>query len=139
MNKKESSDMSPELRALFDGIPTTDEVLAALEEEKLDLEHDPVFVAGYLKGKFVNDILLAMKESHVTQSDLAQRLNESRQYVSRVLNEQGNFTIATMAKFACALNCRISIDIFTHPNRVAYKPADSDKHPGSHVAENPPE
>lgn len=75
----------------------------------LSLDKDPEFVADYLKASIVEEILEAMEESGVTRSDLAEMLGKTRQYVSRVLNENTNFTLRSIAEFSCALDRRVAI------------------------------
>lgn len=90
---------------------TANEIQSEMAKVHLDLDNDPVFVADYLKGVLVEDILKQMEEAGVSRNELAQRLGKSRQYVSRILNEKANFTIETMAQITCSLNCNLSIKI----------------------------
>ena len=107
-NKKVNKD----ILEFFDNIPTTEELLK--EIDKLDIpdwDKDPEFVADYLKGRITEDILTAMEEKGINKSQLAEKLGKSRQYVNRILNETANFTLDTLAKFACALDCEIEVKI----------------------------
>jgi transcriptional regulator with XRE-family HTH domain len=83
-----------------------------------ELERDPEFVADYLKGQLVEDILKAMEKQGITKSDLAKRLNKSRQYVTKVLNEKANFTIETIAEVACALGTGVSLRLHSLSERM---------------------
>ena len=78
----------------------------------IDLDNDPEFVAGFLKSKFVDNILVALEENNMSQSDLALKLKKSRQYINKVLNEDNsiNFTIETMAAISCALGMNLKIE-----------------------------
>jgi transcriptional regulator with XRE-family HTH domain len=101
-----SPELPEELAALFAKAPQIDatqsrELAAAAQA----LDRDPQFVAEYLKGMALEDILRAMEETGVTQTELANRIGKSRQYVSNVLkeNSKANFTLDTLAYFAVAL------------------------------------
>ncbi|MCK5852285.1 helix-turn-helix transcriptional regulator [bacterium] len=104
--------ISKELQKILDNTPTTEEVLKEIDKlEFPDLENDPEFVSDYLKGQITEDILAAMEENGMNKNQLARKLGNSRQYVNRILNETANFTLDTLAKFACALDCKIEARI----------------------------
>jgi len=86
--------------------------------EYKDLDKDEVFVKNSLKARIVEDILLAMKEDGLTQATLAKRLNKSRQYISKILNETANFTLDTIVEIALALDRTISIRIIKQGNNI---------------------
>ena len=91
---------------------TTEELLKELETLKpIDYENDPVFTADYAKGIVVERFLNIMEEENITQSELASRLGKSRQYVSKILNEKGNFTIDSLAAISAALDHKLTIEI----------------------------
>lgn len=50
-----------------------------------------------------------MVKLRLNKKTLAEKLGFSRQYIGRVLNENANFTIETMAAFAIALNMKLII------------------------------
>ena len=52
---------------------------------------------------FLRRILLRMKEMGVSQTELAQRMNVSRPYISKLLHQDVNFSFRTAAKLANAL------------------------------------
>ena len=52
---------------------------------------------------FLRQILLRMKEMGVSQTELAQRMNVSRPYISKLLHQDVNFSFRTAAKLANAL------------------------------------
>lgn len=85
----------------------TKEILESLEEKDLDKDKD--FLSHYLKARFVEDICEAMKEEHLSRSELARRLGKSRQYVSRILNESANFTLETVVEISMALNRKVTL------------------------------
>ena len=52
---------------------------------------------------FLRRILLRMKELGISQTELARRMKVSRPYVTKVLNQDVNFSFRTAAKLAEAL------------------------------------
>ena len=52
---------------------------------------------------FLRQILLRMKELGVSQSELAERMQVSRPYITKVLHQDVNFSFRTAAKLANAL------------------------------------
>ena len=52
---------------------------------------------------FLRTILIRMKELGVNKTELAKRMNVSRPYITKVLRGDVNFTFATAARFARAL------------------------------------
>lgn len=53
--------------------------------------------------------LLKMKEEHLTQKMLAERMNCSQQYISKILKGTENLSLETMAKLENALGIRIFV------------------------------
>jgi len=84
-----------------------------LEKAGEQLHQDPAWQAEYLKGIFTEKMLEAMEEGHVSQSDLADMWEKSRQYVSKLFREDKrvNFTIETMTEMASLLGRRIELHI----------------------------
>lgn len=111
-----------DLREFLKTYPTTEETLREFEAYKRDLDLDPFFVAEYLKVQFTGDLHQAMEDAGISQSELANRLGESRQYVSKVLKEQANFTIESMAKLACALGLGLTIRLHRLDERMEIVP-----------------
>jgi hypothetical protein len=87
--------------------------LEALRDAAEKLDQDPAFQADYLKSRFVEGMLAAMEENGDNQNKLAARWAKTRQYVSKLLNEDRcvNFTIETMCEFAHLVNRRIDIQV----------------------------
>lgn len=54
-------------------------------------------------------VLLKMKEEHLTQKMLAERMNCSQQYISKILKGTENLSLETMAKLENALGIRIFV------------------------------
>lgn len=104
-------DISSGLAELLKETPPARKVAARMERQKIDLDRDPEFVAGFLKAKVVNDICTAMQAKGITKNKLAALLGKSPQYVGRVLAEHANFTLETIAEFACALGMSANVCI----------------------------
>ena len=119
---KEELQLSPELQELLDNTPSTKEAAAQLRQDFIDLESDPEFVAGFLKMQFVEDIFKAMHEQGINRNQLAAKLGKSRQYVGRILNENANFTLETLAEFACALDMHVSARLYARDEHFAILP-----------------
>ena len=95
--------------------PVTQDDLARLEAAAKALDDDPAFQADSLKSLFVENLLAAMEELHENQNQLAQRWGKSRQYVSKLFNEDKrvNFTIETMAELAHLLGRRLVLQVLS--------------------------
>src|SRR4029077_1960435 len=110
MKTNPSNTHTPEkLREYLNTIPAVaDEDLDQLRAAAAELDSDPAFQADYLKSLFVEKMLEAMKERGENQTQLALRWGKSRQYVSKLFNEDRrvNFTLETMSSLAQLLGCR---------------------------------
>ena len=115
---------------IFANVRPVEETLRELRDGAGALDTDPVFIADGLKIRFVHNILSAMRKAGITKSELARKLGKSRQYVGRVLDEEEgeNFTLETMAAFACAVGLRLEIamPVFEAVSRVVTATAKTD-------------
>jgi transcriptional regulator with XRE-family HTH domain len=116
---KKRMDRAFEIEALLASTEPVGESLNKLKAAPLDLDSDPGFVADFIKGQFVEDVLRVMEETGVNKSQLSGRLGKSRQYVGKLLNERTNFTVETMAEVACALGCRLAVRLAGRNERIA--------------------
>ena len=91
------------------------------QSETIVFDKDPSFVNDSIKAQVVYDILLAMEEEDVNKTELAEKLDLSKQYISKILNESANFTIKTLVNIACSLNKQISIRIYGQDEMVVVK------------------
>jgi len=125
MRKKTQAAVSAEesIWAEFEGIPTVEELRRS--SAPLDLDADPEFVAGYLKARFVEDIYTVMEVQGLNRNQLAKKLGKSRQYVGRVLNENANFTLETLAEIACALEMQVCARMYSKDERMTIAQARS--------------
>ena len=91
------------------GIEITDEDTRALEDFFSRRYSDPNVITAKLKYQVIHDFITAMAEQNISKTKLAKLIRRSRQYVGRVLEEKSNFTLKSIATFACALNLEVSI------------------------------
>ena len=73
-------------------------------------------VAAKMALDFEADVFMRLKELGLRRKDLAELLNVTPAAVSKLLAENSNMTLKTMAKIATALGCEISS---LHLNSVA--------------------
>ena len=111
-----------EIKKMFAGLPSVDEVSAQINSDLTDFEKAPEFVAEFLKMQFVEDVYRIMAQQGLKPIQLAKKLGKSRQYVSRILNEKANFTFETVAAVTCALDARVSARMYTAGERIAILP-----------------
>jgi transcriptional regulator with XRE-family HTH domain len=69
-------------------------------------EKRPGYWEELAKLEFTNEILDQMKQSEISRSELASRLDVTPGLVTRLLNGRNNFELATMVRIAMAVNCR---------------------------------
>ena len=74
-----------------------------LDQVLSDLSHDPEFVADGLALALAEEIAKAMKDSGVSNAELARRMEVSRSYVTRILDAPPNLTLMSISKVALAL------------------------------------
>lgn len=68
-----------------------------------DLDKSPAFVAQCLKFDIGTQVLRALEEEGLSRADLAKRLGKSRQYVTKMLKAETNFTLDSIAALSVAL------------------------------------
>lgn len=108
-SKISESDLSFDIRDLYQDLCAGDGPESGKGITESDFESDPEFVADFLKSKFVELILEGMEKKGLNRTDLAQKLNKSPQYISKIINETANFTIESMAAISCALGMTLEI------------------------------
>jgi len=116
------SELPSELKKFLESVPPV--TLRELEELRRageQLDQSPSFRADYLKSLFVEKMLEAMTEAGTKQTEIAKCLGKTRQYVSKVLNEDRriNFTIETMCEFAHLVGRYVDIQVL-RVNEVAH-------------------
>jgi transcriptional regulator with XRE-family HTH domain len=65
----------------------------------------------YAKVEISEQIYQAMEAQGISKAELARRLGKSRAYLTKMLQGNVNFTIATLVKVAMALNCKFELAI----------------------------
>jgi len=63
------------------------------------------------KRDFTDDLLRWMEEREVNQARLAELVQVSPQFITKVLRTNANLTIETMTKLAAALGCQVRIHL----------------------------
>ena len=76
-----------------------------LDQVLSDLSHDPEFVADGLALALAEEIAKAMRDSGVSNAELARRMEVSRSYVTRILDAPPNLTL--MSTFQSCIGARI--------------------------------
>ena len=64
-------------------------------------------------------VLLKMKELHMTQKALAERMNCTQQYVSKILKGKENISLDTMTRLEEALQINILVDNYQPSQMVS--------------------
>lgn len=106
--------MSQDLQDYLEAIPPVSaQDLEELKQAVSSLENDPGFQADLIKGQFVEAVLQAMEARGQTQSQVAAAWGKSRQYLSKVLNEDRrvNFTVETMTQLAHVVGRRLRVTV----------------------------
>ncbi len=68
-------------------------------------EESPSYWLKLAKLEFTEEVLARMSELALTKSELAVKLDVKPSMVTRIVNGQNNFELATMVKIAWALGC----------------------------------
>ena len=100
------------LMALFENARPVNEIdRDAFARDVRKLMNEPSFKAGAIKDQFIHNILKALDEEGISQSELAKRWGKSRQYLSKLLKEDKrvNYTIDTMVNVMHHLGRRVEV------------------------------
>lgn len=84
-------------------------------------EHEDYWIAGAIL-EFTEDVVREMERQGITRMALAQTLDVTPAYVTKLLRGKVNFTLATMVRLARALNAEIHVYL-TGPTLEAAKRA----------------
>lgn len=87
--------------------------LDRLAESAGQLDEDPTFRAEYLKSLLLEQIREAMDDKGISQSELARRWGKTRQYLSRVLDEDNrvNFTLETLVELSTLVGRKVEVNL----------------------------
>lgn len=67
-------------------------------------EKDPKYIKVKYIDEFTEEVCRLMEEQNISRKQLAERMNTSPAYITKILRGNVNFTFETIAKIACALN-----------------------------------
>ncbi|MFP3904895.1 MAG: helix-turn-helix domain-containing protein [Armatimonadota bacterium] len=81
------------------------------EQAFTEYDDDPEIVLYEILLEVTEKICKSMKDRDISQTELADRLGVSRQYVSRFLNTPGNTTLKSIIEFAMALDMAVEITL----------------------------
>jgi len=87
-------------------------------------EHDDVSMAGpRLAVRVAELIRLAAKSSSRSQQEIAERMGIGESRVSQIVNGDGNYHVATIARFFAAADCTVDVRVFdSNQSEVAIRP-----------------
>ena len=87
--------------------------LDRLAEAAGQLDEDPKFRAEYLKSLLLEQIREAMDAKGISQSEMARRWGKTRQYLSRVLDEDKrvNFTLETLVELSALVGRKVEVNL----------------------------
>lgn len=83
-----------------------------------ELENDYVFRTEKNILDFTIRLSQLMKDRGVTKKELAERLDTSQAYITKVLRGNTNFTMASMTKLVQALDAKLDIQIVPKEEKV---------------------
>lgn len=109
-----ANELPEDIRAWLETVPRlTKNDLEELRRAGEALDKDPAFRAELIKGRFVSEMLEAMEEAGKTQAEVARVWGKTRQYLSKLLNEDKrvNFTVETLCELAHMLNRHIDLQV----------------------------
>ncbi len=87
---------------------------ARVEEALRNLDSDPAYIATRLKFEVGSDVLAILRAKGKSPAWLAKRLGKSRQYVTKMLKGNTNFTLESLAALSIALGAKFEFT-FTAP------------------------
>jgi len=83
---------------------------------------DPEFILEQLILDVTEQICAAMEGQDISRSELAQRLDVSRAYVTKLLNGHPNMTLRTLVEVAAALGLRPNISVLRPTTSTRSRP-----------------
>jgi len=85
----------------------TNDLDSLLNEYQEEFKGDPEYRAIVLYDAITAGFLRHMKNHNISRSELAQRMDVSEAFISRIFSEYQNFTLKTLAKLEVALGMEI--------------------------------
>ena len=83
-----------------------------------EAERDPAYWMERAVLRATEEIFLAMEREKISRAELARRLGTSPAYVTKVLRGKANFTLATLARIAHALEGEFKFQLSPRDHRV---------------------
>jgi transcriptional regulator with XRE-family HTH domain len=75
-------------------------------------QNDPAYWGERAKLDFAVELNSKMEEQKISRTELAQKVNVSKAYISKILGGYANFTIESMSKLAFAMGFKIGINFY---------------------------
>lgn len=82
--------------------------------------HEDYWIAGAIHG-FTESVVREMQRQGLTRTELAERLDATPAYVTKILRGKVNFTLATMVRLARALGSELDVRLRGGSHRRAAK------------------
>lgn len=86
-----------------------------------DAERDPDYWLALPQTEFLEDVVRRMETQDVKRADLAEKLNSTRPWVTKLLRGDTNFTLRTMVKVAMVLGGSLHMHIADRNAVVRWK------------------
>src|SRR3989338_8971004 len=83
-----------------------------LDKALREYASDPDFQAAGSAFEIMEQASLLMESAGISRSELAERMNVSRPYVTRLLKAPSNLTLRTMWQLALSLDAKVSVGIY---------------------------
>ena len=94
-----------------------------LAEYASQFENDPEYLAETLAIRFTEQILSLMKQEGVSRAALAEKLEVTRAYISKVFNAPPNLTLRSIATVALGLDADVAITVTPRSVTAAFPSA----------------
>lgn len=91
------------------------------ELEASSIEHKKLYAAEELSFNVTEDILIYMEDNNISKSELADRLNKSKSYISQLLSGSRNMTLRSLSDICFSLNIKPTVS-FEDASKVLIEP-----------------
>ncbi|HLR33317.1 MAG TPA: helix-turn-helix transcriptional regulator [Fodinibius sp.] len=82
-----------------------------IKEKEQKLKNDPEYIAYGIMLDISSQITNRLNELNWKQKDLAERLNKSQGWISRLLNAPTNFSIKKLVEVALAIDLKLDVQM----------------------------
>lgn len=86
-----------------------------------EAESSPEYWAEIAIGDFTEEICRLLTDKKMTRAELARRLQTAPAYVTKILRGNANFTLASMAKVALALESQVRVHLAPRGSYTIWK------------------